>query len=123
MIIDRLIDRSINQSILKTTPNLNLQENVKLELPTQFDSLSVTRLGDLLHFGQLCKACGNNYFAQIAHIISNFVKVSKSFIFLVKSFSGYFYRHLATFYWSHWIHLFSLNHLGTSLDTIKMYYQ
>ena len=24
---------------------------------------SVTRLGDLLHFGQLFKACGNNYFA------------------------------------------------------------
>ena len=31
---------------------------------------SVTRLGDLLHFGQLFKACGNNYFAQIAHILS-----------------------------------------------------
>ena len=29
---------------------------------------SVTRLGDLLHFGQLYKACGNSYFAQIAHI-------------------------------------------------------
>ena len=31
-----------------------------------------------------------------------FVKVSKCFIFLVKSFLGNFYRHLATFYWSHW---------------------
>ena len=31
-----------------------------------------------------------------------FVKVSKSLIFLVKSFLGNFYRHLATFYWSHW---------------------
>ena len=30
-----------------------------------------------------------------------FVKVSKSLIFLVKSFLGNFYRHLATFYWSH----------------------
>ena len=29
---------------------------------------SVTKLGDLLHFGQLFKAFGNNYFAQIAHI-------------------------------------------------------
>ena len=28
--------------------------------------------------------------------------MSKSFIFLVKSFLGNFYRHLATFYWSHW---------------------
>ena len=30
-----------------------------------------------------------------------FVKVSKSLIFLVKSFLGNFYKHLATFYWSH----------------------
>ena len=32
----------------------------------QFGS-SVTRLGDFLHFGQLFKARGNNYFAQIAN--------------------------------------------------------
>ena len=51
---------------------------------------SVTRLGDLLHFGQIFKACRNNYFTQIAH-------KSKSLIFLVKSFLGNFYRHLATF--------------------------
>ena len=56
---------------------------------------SVTWLDDLLNFGQLFKACGNNYFAQIAHI---FVNVLKSFIFLVKSFLGYFYGHLATFF-------------------------
>ena len=31
-----------------------------------------------------------------------FQKVSKSIIFLVKSFLGNFYRHLATFFWSHW---------------------
>ena len=30
-----------------------------------------------------------------------FLKVSKSIIFLVKSFLGNFYRHLAIFYWSH----------------------
>ena len=49
---------------------------------------SVTRLGHLLHFGQLFKACGHNYFAQIAHIFMLFLvsKVSKSLIFLVKSF-------------------------------------
>ena len=64
---------------------------------------SVTRLGELLHFGQLFKASGNNYFAQFAYILGNFlVKVSKSLIFLVKSFLGNFYRHLATFYKSHW---------------------
>ena len=49
---------------------------------------SVTRLGDLLHFGQLFKACGNNYFTQIAHILGNFCKGLKSFIFLLKSFIG-----------------------------------
>ena len=36
-------------------------------------SLSVTRLGDLLHFGRLFKACGNNYFAKIAHIFRRFL--------------------------------------------------
>ena len=36
---------------------------------------SVTRMGDLLHFGQLFKAFGNNYFAQITHILGNFCKV------------------------------------------------
>ena len=33
---------------------------------------SVTRLGDLLNFGQLFKACGNNQFAQIYHILRQF---------------------------------------------------
>ena len=33
---------------------------------------SVTRLGDLLHFGQFFKACANNYFGQIAHIFRQF---------------------------------------------------
>ena len=35
---------------------------------------SVTILSDLLHFGQLFEACGNNYFAQIAHIVRHFLK-------------------------------------------------
>ena len=34
---------------------------------------SVTRLGDLLHFGQLFKAFGNNEFAQISHILKQFL--------------------------------------------------
>ena len=37
------------------------------------------------------------------HFKAIFVKVSKAFIFLLKSFLGNFYRHLATFYWSHWL--------------------
>ena len=64
----------------------------------------VTRLGDLLDFGELFKAFGNNLFCpNLPHSWAIFVKVSKSFIFLVKSFLGNFYRHLATFYWSHWV--------------------
>ena len=36
-------------------------------------SSSVTRLGNLLHFGQLFKSCGNNYFAKMAHIFRQFL--------------------------------------------------
>ena len=42
---------------------------------------SVTRLSDLLIFGQLFKACGNNYFAQIGTFLSNFWKGVKIFHF------------------------------------------
>ena len=34
---------------------------------------SVTRLGNLFDFGQLFKAFGNNYFAQISYILRQFV--------------------------------------------------
>ena len=34
---------------------------------------SVSKLGDLLHIGQLYKAGGNNYLAQIAHIVRQFL--------------------------------------------------
>ena len=34
---------------------------------------SVTRLGDLLDFGQVFKAFGNNKFAQISHILRQFL--------------------------------------------------
>ena len=42
---------------------------------------SVTRLGDLLHYRQFFKACGNNYFAQSAHILGNCCKGVKIFPF------------------------------------------
>ena len=42
---------------------------------------SVTRLGDLLEFGQLFKAFGNNCFAQISHILRQFLKGVKIFNF------------------------------------------
>ena len=34
---------------------------------------SVIRLGDVLDFGQLLKAFGNNRFAQISHILRQFL--------------------------------------------------
>ena len=37
------------------------------------------------------------------HFLAIFVKLSKSFILLEKSFLGNFYRHLETFYLSHWL--------------------
>ena len=43
-----------------------------LPLILLFISGSVTRLGDFLHFGQLFKAFGNNYFTQIANIVMQF---------------------------------------------------
>ena len=42
---------------------------------------SVTRLGDLLDFGQLFKAFGNNFCRNLPHSKAIFVKVSKSIIF------------------------------------------
>ena len=36
-------------------------------------TVSVTRLGDFLHFGQPFKASGNNYFTQIALIVRRFL--------------------------------------------------
>ena len=43
------------------------------------------------------------------HFWATFVKMLKSFMFLVESFLGNFYRHLATFYWSHWCRLALIN--------------
>ena len=44
-------------------------------------SSSVTILGDLLHFGQLFKACVNNYFTQIFHSLGNLCKGVEIFHF------------------------------------------
>ena len=59
------------------------------------------QIGDLLDFGQLFKALGNNKFAQISHILRQFLKGVKIYHFMVKSLLGNFYRHLAIFFWSH----------------------
>ena len=38
-----------------------------------YSPISVTRSGDLLDFDQLFKAFGNNSFAQISHILKDFL--------------------------------------------------
>ena len=58
---------------------------------------SVTRLGDSLKFGQKL------IWPNLLHSLAIFVKFSKPIIFLVKSLLGNFYRHLAIFFWSHWM--------------------
>ena len=42
--------------------------------------------------------------SNLQHYQAIFVKMSKSLNFLVKSFLGNFYRHLAIFFWSHCLH-------------------
>ena len=57
---------SANQSTDSSCANLlKLQNHIEA-------MISVTRLADFLDFGQLFKAFGNNYFAQIAHIFRQF---------------------------------------------------
>ena len=46
------------------------------------------------------------FYPNCIHCEAIFVKVSKSFIFLVKSYLGNFYRHLTIFIWSHWVWAF-----------------
>ena len=69
---------------------------------------SVTRLGDFLHFGQQFKAGGNNskpvatiILPKLPTLLGNFCKGAKIIHFLIKSYLGNFYRHLAIFIWSH----------------------
>ena len=55
---------------------MSIQYTVQGFEPTTFGtwvSSSVTRSGDLLDFGQLFKAFGNNQFAQISHILRQFL--------------------------------------------------
>ena len=54
-----------------------------------------------MDFGQLIEAFGTNEFAQISHSLRQFCKCVKIYHFVVKSFLGNFYRHLAIFFWSH----------------------
>ena len=52
---------------------LHIGPNVKWPNDSNSNGRSVTRFGDLFDFGQLFKAYGNNSFAQISHIIRQFL--------------------------------------------------
>ena len=68
------------------------------------DDTSKTRLGDLLDFWATFQSIWQQLFCpNLPQSKEFFVKVSKSLIFLLKSFLGNFYRHLAIFFWSHWM--------------------
>ena len=58
----------------------NIQEVHPKVWETKFSS-SVTKFGNLLDFVQLFKAFGNNYFAQISHILRQFFKGVKIYHF------------------------------------------
>ena len=56
---------------------------------------SVTRLGNFSN------PVATIILPKLHPVVGNFVKVSKTFVFLVQSLLGNFYSNLATFYWSH----------------------
>ena len=60
---------------------------------------SVTRLGNLVHFGQIFKPVAD-FFCQNHPHLGKFCKGVKIFNFLLMSFLGNFCRHWATFYWA-----------------------
>ena len=82
--------------------NNNFNISFYFSTPTQRTlATSVTRLCDFFYFGQVFKAFGNNNLSKSPTFLGNFVKVSKSIIFLVKLFWATFCRHLTIFFWSH----------------------
>ena len=64
---------------------------------------SVTDLAIYLNLGKFLKLLVTINFPKSATFLDIFVKLSKSFIFLVEPFLGNFNRHLAIFFLSHWI--------------------
>ena len=83
---------------------------------------SVTRLRDLLHFGQLFKACGGNYFAQITHIFRQFCKGVKIFHFSSGIIFGNFFSHWVNFYWSHCPQILTFLDSNHSLNVFQIIY-
>ena len=54
-------------------------------------------------------------------LLGNFCKGVKIILFLVNSFLGKFYRHLAIFIWSHWFHVLWLLFTNQSAITVMLH--
>ena len=70
--------RNLQVKLHLKSPLTKVQTQLSL---SRLDIISVTILGNLLDFGQLSKAFGNNEFSQISHILSNFCKGVKIYHF------------------------------------------
>ena len=101
--IDECYDSDV--TFLRKTENLakytNSYQFAYFKTILLFNLTSVTRLGNLLEFGQLFKAFGNSKFAQISHILRQFLKRCQNPSFYSENIFGHFYTHLAIFIWSH----------------------
>ena len=74
------LNRTTQMTEPTTIPTIPFSQKIKIFVSHMRRS-SVTRLGDLLDFGQLFKAFGNNQFAQISHIRRQFLYRCKNYHF------------------------------------------
>ena len=90
---------------------------------------SVARLGDLLQLGNFSKPVVTIILPKSSTLLCNFCKGVKIFHFSSKFILGNFYRHLTTFYWSHWLKMARSREqflspsltstIGTTFSTLK----
>ena len=90
---------------------------------------SVARLGDLLQLGNFSKPVVTIILPKSSTLLCNFCKGVKIFHFSSKFILGNCYRHLTTFYWSHWLKMARSREqflspsltstIGTTFSTLK----
>ena len=87
-----------HSAVINYNHKVRQEKTDQISINSGMSATSVTRLGDLLDFGHFLKPLAAINLPKSPTFLSNFfVQVSKSIIFLVKSFLGNFYRHLAIF--------------------------
>ena len=85
-----VLEARYNKRTLTVGGSITIRLVSSLHLTASLHTASVTRLGNLLDFGQLLKPLVTINLPKSPTFLGNFVKVSKSLIFLVKSFLGNF---------------------------------